>query len=145
MKNFLFATLLLITSASTAFADPIKVNSSALYNFTSDFRNASNVNWVIEKEYSRAAFTFNSRKMEAFYNTRGEMIAHSKSITLDELPVNAKRTFAKKFEGYTVKEAILLEGLDENAYYISAENEKEMVILKVNENQQVSVYKKTKK
>jgi hypothetical protein len=64
---------------------------------------------------------------------------------LHELPVNSKRQFAKLFAGYNVKEAIRFEGFDETSYYISGENEKESVILKVNDRNQVSVFKRTKK
>ena len=43
--------------------------------------------------------------------------------------------------GYTIKEAIRFEGTDENAYYISAENEKGSVIFKIEDNGFVSLDK----
>ena len=73
--------------------------------------------------------------MEAFYNVDGEISGTSKAITLEDLPVNAKRSFAKRFNGYTVKEIIHFDGTEETAYYISAENDKETVILKVGVNE----------
>jgi len=51
------------------------------------------------------------------------------------------RAFAKKFEGYTVKEAIYFEGTEESAYFISAQNEKGSVIFKVEDNGSVSMKK----
>ena len=83
--------------------------------------------------------------MEAIFSLDGDIIAICKSITLDDLPVNAKRNFARKFDGYTVTEAIRFEGADEGAYYISAENQKESVIVKVADTNYVTVFKKTKK
>jgi hypothetical protein len=80
-----------------------------------------------------------------FYNSKGNLVAQSKTIDLDELPVGAKRAFAKKLDGYTVMEAIKYEGTDEESYYLSAENEKESVIIKVDQNEQLTVFKKTKK
>ena len=83
--------------------------------------------------------------MEAFYSSDGDMIGTSKAITLDELSVKAKRDFAKKFGSCTVKEAIRFEGAEEGAYYISAANEKETVIVKVDDADYVSIVKSSKK
>lgn len=90
-------------------------------------------------------FIKDNTKMEVYYDYTGDVIGTSKSITLNELPVGAKRSFAKRFEGYTVKEAIRLDGVSEAAYYISGENEKETVILKVNQDNRILLFMKTKK
>ena len=79
---------------------------------------------------------------------KSELITHvgtSRAINLEELPVKARRAFAKKFDGYTVKQAIAFDGAEETAYYISAENEKEAVILKVDNSDGLSTFKRTKK
>ena len=73
---------------------------------------------------------------------KGKFIGTNQAITLEDLPVNAKRAFAKKYEGYTVKEAIRFEGSQESAYYISAENEKGSVILKVDDYGLISTARK---
>lgn len=83
--------------------------------------------------------------MEAYYSRTGEMIGTSKGITLDQLPVRAKRSFAKKYGNYNVIEAIRFEGAEEGAYYICSQNEKETIVVKVSDNDQLSVIKKTKK
>ncbi len=57
------------------------------------------------------------------------------------LRFKAKRSFAKRFDDYTVKEAIRFEGTEEGAYFISAEDDKKAVILKVSDNDEVSVMK----
>lgn len=146
MKKLFFAALLTVSLAASAFAaDTKKVSSLVAGNFKVDFRNASDVTWTATDDFAKATFTLNQQKMEAFYDANGEIIGTSKSINLEELPVNAKRNFAKRFEGYTVKEAIRFEGTDDAAYYISAENEKESVILKVGDNNQISTYQKIKK
>lgn len=145
MKRLFITALLAIAVVAGAFAAPKKVSSAILAHFNTDFRNASDISWLITNDYTKAEFTSDNTKMQVFYNFSGDIMASSKSITLDELPVKAKRIFAKKFEGYEVKEAIRFEGFDEAAYYISGENEKESVILKVNDRNNVSFFKKTKK
>lgn len=145
MKKLLITALLAIAVAAGVFAAPTKVSSSILVNFNAVFKEATDVSWLITNDYTKAGFTSDNTKMEVFYDYNGDIIGTSKSIPLDELPVNAKRPFAKLFAGYDVKEAIRFEGFDETSYYISGENEKESVILKVNDLNRVSVFKRTKK
>lgn len=146
MRNLFVTALLTVTLFANSFAAaPTKVNSAILQNFNAKFKQASGVTWVVTNDYTKAAFTADATDMEVYYNFNGDIIGTSKSISLEELPVNAKRNFAKRFEGYEVKEAIRFEGFDEAAYYISGENEKESIILKVNDNNEVSLFKKTKK
>lgn len=146
MKKLFFAALIAVTVASSAFAaDTKKVNSVTTSNFKSEFKKASEVSWTSTEEFTKATFVLNNQKMEAFYDQNGEMIGTSKAVSLDELPVSAKRSIAKRLSGYTVKEAIEFQGTDELAYYISAENDKETAILKVSDNGTMSNYKTIKK
>lgn len=132
---------MVITVAASAFAADIKkVNTNAVNSFKSDFKKAANVRWARTQNFIKATFTLDGQEMEVFYNMDGEKVATSKKIALDELPAEAKRTFTKKFDGYNVKEAIHFKGTDEEAYYISAENENESVIVKVALNQSVSIF-----
>jgi uncharacterized protein YycO len=145
MKKLFIAALLTITVATSAFtADKTKVNSKALQNFESQFAEADNVKWRINAEYVKASFEVNGQKTDAFYDRDGEYIGQCKKITLEDLPVQAKRTFAKKYSDYTVKEALHFQGTEEAAYFISAENEKQSVVLKIS-NGGISVFKKTSK
>src|SRR3954463_2948098 len=107
MKKLFFLALLAVTVAGSAFAaDTKKVNASVLSSFKSEFKQAANVTWKTGADYAKATFTLDNKQVEAFYNLDGQMIAKSQNIGLDELPVNAKRNFAKYFTGYNVKEAI---------------------------------------
>jgi hypothetical protein len=145
MKKLLFAALLVVTLGTSAFAGPKKVSSFAQRNFQTEFTQASDISWTAGDEYAKATFTLNNVRMEAFYNPDGEIIGTSKAITLDQIPVSAKRNFAKKFGNYDVKQAIRFEGTDEAAYFISAENEKEAVVIKVTDRNDISTFSRTKK
>ena len=132
MKKLFIVALLTITVAASSFAkDNNKVNAIAANNFKAEFANATAVSWTATDNYYKATFTVNDEKMEAFYNPQGEKVATSRTISIDQLPVKAKRSFAKDFAGYTIKEAIEFEGTEEPGYYIAAESEKESVILKI--------------
>ncbi|HEX8357386.1 MAG TPA: hypothetical protein VF610_08250 [Segetibacter sp.] len=144
MKKLLFAALIAVTMGTSAFAaSPAKLFSATETTFKADFKNATDVSWTAGADFAKATFVLNNVKMEAFYNNAGELIGTSKGITLEELPVGAKRSFAKKFAGYDVKEAIRFEGADEAAYYISAIGEKGSVIIKIGDNSQMTVIKRS--
>jgi hypothetical protein len=146
MKKLFFAALLTVTVATSGFSKDVnKVNTRTQHNFNFEFKGAEKVNWTVKSNFAKADFTLDGQKMEAFYNLNGEMIGTSKNIALDQLPTNAKRLLAKRYNGYNITEAIRFEGTDESAYYISGENDKEKIILKVAEDSQVSVYQKDSK
>jgi hypothetical protein len=146
MKKLLIAALLVATFATSAFAKaPTNVNYAALKNFNVEFKHASDVSWTSSADYVKATFVYDEQRMEAYYTLAGEKIGIAKGVTVDELPIKAKRAFAKKFSGYDVKESILFEGTEENAYFLSAENEKESLIVKVYDNGETSIFRKIKK
>lgn len=145
MKKLFITVVLAIAVAAVSSAAPKKVSSAILANFHSQFKEASDVTWLVTNDYTKAAFTADNTSMEVYYNPGGDIIGTSKSIIFDELPANARKRFDKKFSGYEVKEVIRFEGFDEAAYYISGENEKETIIIKVTNENNLSVFKKTKK
>ena len=144
MKKLFIAALFAITFITSAFAADTKVNSVILSSFKFEFKNASNVQWTTGKDFVKATFIYDNKNMEAYYSPNGDMIGTSKPITLDQLTVRAKRNFAKKFDGYNVTEAIRFEGAEEGAFYISAKNEKETVVVKVSDDNLLSIIKRTK-
>ncbi len=143
MKKLFISGLLAVTVSISSFAaSGNNVSYAVQNNFQAQFKKASDVQWTSGENYTKATFVLNNVRTEALYSAEGDFIGTNQAITLEELPVNAKRAFAKKYDGYTVKEAIRFEGTQESAYYISAENEKGSVILKVENNGSISAVKK---
>src|SRR5215210_478259 len=109
MKKIIFLNLLAVaifTSGFSAFNDvsPEKVNYRMLLHFTNEFGNVENVKWTIESNFTKASFVYNNTKKEAYYNVFDEFIGTGEPVSIDEIPVWAKRAIAKKFSDYTVKE-----------------------------------------
>ncbi len=146
MKKFFISAILTLSIAVSAFASGTNAVSAAiLRNFNAEYRNVAKVTWTVTPDYARAMFMLNEHKMEVFYNNDGDCIARSSNISLDELPVYAKRDFANTYPDFIVTEAIHFESPQETAYYISAENQKIKVILKVANNSKISTYQKIRK
>lgn len=145
MKNLFIAAILVVATTASAFAKDVtgRENEKSKINF--NFKNATNVKWTTTQEYTKAAFELYDSKMEVFYNNDGEMIAKSVQVSVDDMPLSAKRSIAKKFNDYTISEVIKMETTEDGAYYVSAENDKEKLILQVSEAGLVSVFNKTAK
>ena len=145
MKKIFIAALFAVTFITSAFAaDVTNINTNIMKNFTSSFKNATNVLTVAGEDYTKVSFTLEDQKMEAFYDAEGEMIGLSRTIKVENLPVEAKRTFARKYAAYTAKEAIYFEGINESAYFISADNTIDTIVFKITDDNNVSTFKKVK-
>jgi hypothetical protein len=143
MKKFFTAALIAVTLTTSAFASDVnKVSDKTVAHFNREFENAQDVSWSVKPTFVKASFLRENQRVEAFYDYQGQLIGCSHAIGLDNLPTSAKRAFAKKYADYTVKEAIQFDGIEATEYYISAENEKQSVVLRV-ANGFLSVYKKT--
>ncbi|MEJ7828221.1 MAG: hypothetical protein WKF91_08505 [Segetibacter sp.] len=145
MKKLFFAALIAVSVSANAFAQDVnQIDEKAVENFESAYGGASNVEWISKENFTKASFVQNEQKVEVFYNLDGDYIATTTQIKLDHVPTFVKRIVAKNYSDYTVKEAFKFQADDEAAYFISAENEKENVVLKVNGGL-LSVYSRTDK
>jgi uncharacterized protein YxeA len=148
MKKVIIAVIAIVAfTATTAIAKDSsnKVNFRVANHFKAIFTNATNVEWDITTEYTRATFIADGEKKEAYYNADAELIGQSRSITLDEFSKTTQKEIAKKYAGYTVKEAIEFSNEDFVDYYVSLENAKEKLILKISREGECSVFKTTEK
>ena len=146
MKKLITSAILSVLIATSSFAtEKDKVNHFATANFSQEFKYVKNVTWTSTENYVKASFVLNDKRMEALYDHEGNKIATCSAISIDDLPTNAKRVFAKKYADYTVNEAIQAEGADETSYYISAETNEQSLLLKVSSGGQVLVLKNDKK
>jgi hypothetical protein len=146
MKTLLLTAILSITAFISSFAEPPAiVNADVIADFKANYKDATNVGWVVHRDYLKAQFDLNDQKMEVFYNQRGNIIATAKIIDLEQLPIFAKRAFAKHYSDYTVKQVIHMETDEEGCYYFAAENDKRTLIFKVSDIDQLSIFKTIKK
>jgi hypothetical protein len=146
MKNLIITSVLALAIAiSSIAADRKRVNYEAERNFYVEFADAKNVSWTTNHHFYKASFTLNQVAMDAFYDHRGTYIGTTNKSDISDLPLNGKRSFAKKYAAYTVKEVIKFEGAEETAYYLVAENEKQSLFLKISVEGFISVCKKVTK
>lgn len=125
MKNLLLTGLLSVGIFASAFAiDESKISVTVRENFKEDFKGTENVEWSIKPNFVKASFTFKGKAMDAFYDFNGKKIATSQQVTLNDLPLSARKKIAGKYPNHRVTEAIEFNGQEEESFYVSLENEK---------------------
>ncbi|MGC4100582.1 hypothetical protein [Ferruginibacter sp.] len=138
------ATLLFATSAFAK--GPEKVSSTVKAEFAKSFTEASNVKWEKNADFYFASFVINETDASAAYNEKGELVGFSRVIANDQLPLNVSLAIAGKYQGYTVaKTATELTYEDQTSYYISVENDKQLLKLQCSANGDITVKEKLKK
>ncbi len=145
MKKLFLAACMVVALTASAFADGVTVNMRALRNFKAEFTDAANVQWKTGADFAKASFTWNQQRMEAFYDSDGELIGTSRAITLERLPVSAEKFIQRKYNDYTATEAIEFDNVKDGlCYYVSLVKESTKVVLQVSSQGSVSVFKKIK-
>lgn len=141
MKKLLFATLLLITIGSTAFAsEETKVTYKMKGNFDAKFYGAENGSWKVMDNFIKVSFTMDDENFDAFYEMDGELVAVSNKIEFKKLPKNAIKEIKKNYASYKVTDSIEFDQDGTKSYFVSLEEGSQKLILKVSYYGEVNVY-----
>jgi len=124
--------------------------------FLRDFPGAENVNWKTGAPFEIATFNYNGVITTAYYDLGSELVGTTTEKTFSDLPLHAQEHIKKNYSGYTPGKVILFDDNeyndtdmelfstvfdDEDNYFVSMENDKETIILKVKMNGNVSFFK----
>jgi hypothetical protein len=144
MKKILIAALMAVFVGSSAFAtdtkDVVKVSYKVKNNFEAHFTGAKNVSWAQRDNYTKATFVLADQPVEAFYSVDGELVATSRKVEFNKLPLEAIQTIQKKYSSYTVADTIELDQDGEKNYYVSVQDGEKKQILQVSLYGSVTVY-----
>ena len=131
-RLFFILTLSLSLTSVRSFANGIDVSGNVLESFRSSFKNASDVNWTKVDNYYKASFMLNEQYASAFFDQEGKMIALTRNISMNQLPMSLQLSLKKNYSNYWITD--LFEMYDEQgiSYYVSIENGDATVVLKSN-------------
>ncbi len=145
MKKILFVLLIAITIAGSAFASgENEARSGVVSHFKVKFKKASNPLISPNTEMSKAEMVINGKRTEVFYDANGELIGSQTKTAVKDLPESIQEQVIEATLGYTIKEAFIFKGPEETAYLISAGNDKETIVLKVDESSNMTDTKTSK-
>jgi len=135
-----FAATILTTSA---FASGEEKKDKAIKNLKKEFSTAKDIQWRVTDNFIKASFNWNDQQLEVFYNYDGEMIAKSRHVKPVNLPIDAQRTIAEKYAGYTFDETVEYNGEEgEHNFYASIKKDNTKILLEITPEGYVSVYQK---
>jgi hypothetical protein len=138
--------MLTVALTTMAFAkDDEGVSKRTKESFNSSFNTATSVNWQQEKEFVKATFTLNNQVMCAFYDNEGNLLAITRNILSDQLPINLLTDLRKNYNNLWITDLFELAADGQTSYYITLENADEILVLKSSDFSSWHVYKRTKR
>ena len=146
MKKTIFALALSLVLGTASFANNDEsINQRAAESFRKEFAQAKDVSWQKAGDMVRATFTLNERVLFAYYNTSGDLMAITRNITSDQLPIALQATLRKNYGGYWVSDLFEMVSGGQTSYYITVENADHKVVLKSEDFGSWATYSKEKK
>jgi len=148
MKKVFIMALIAIAAGTSAFAAGTSENAKVSEHFAATFSKAKNVSWKTDAFFEKVSFELGNEKVNAFYDTDGELIGTSKNIAFDKLPKGAIEAITTKytFPEFQVKDCIeFTSAATEKNYYVSFDRANETITLKITEAGLVRVFDKTRK
>lgn len=146
MKKIITLALVLTTLTISAFADNTKlVNQRVINSFTKSFGNAEDIRWEARNDIYKVTFKTGGKEMYAYYDGQGEMIAITRNIHIDQLPLTLSGELKSKFNENWLSELFEVSANGETAYYATVESATHITVLKAEGTSGWSIYKKDKR
>jgi len=146
MKRTIFALAFSLVLGTASFANNDEsINERAAQSFKKEFAQAKDVSWQKSGDMLKATFTLNERVLFAYYNQSGDLMAITRNITSDQLPISLQTQLRKNYSGYWVSDLFEMVSGGQTNYYITVENADHKVVLKSEDFGSWATYRKERK
>ena len=131
-KKILLLSLAFMSLTIFSFADatPSNVSKSVVTSFNRQFSTASNVQWEITDNYIKARFNVNDVVLSAYFNRTGELIAITRFISPNQLPIELQTSLQKIVKNNWVSDLFEIQTESGTACYATIENADQIIVLK---------------
>ena len=116
---FAFALVMSLCSFAKP-ADSAKGEINA--SFKRNFKNAQLMSTEAHEAFTKVTFKMNNTIMFAFYNNSGDLLAVTRNITSDQLPMNLLLSLKGDYSAYWITELFEFTTDGASCYYVSLEN-----------------------
>jgi hypothetical protein len=146
MKRTIISLALSLLIGTVSFANNDEtIHQKAEQSFKKEFAQAKDVKWQKTGEMVKATFTLNDRVLFAYYNASGDLVAVTRNITTDQLPITLLTSLRKNYTDYWVTDLFEMVSGGETNYYVTVENADHRIVLKSDDFATWSSYRKEKK
>lgn len=146
MKSlFLALTLLGSVIMTDTYANDIQVSGTVLKSFESTFKNATDAKWSKAESLFKAAFSLNNQEFVAFFNERGTLVATTRYLTYNQLPLSLQLNLARYTKDHKVTEVFEVNNEEGSRFFVTVENATRKIVLASVTNTDWVKYKKTRK
>jgi hypothetical protein len=130
-KIALVAAILLTVGVSSSFADTTDAHNDAVTtSFRKDFKKAELMGTEVRPSYTKLTFKINDVIMYAFYSGNGNLLAVSRNIRSNQLPIQLLLEVKRSYADYWISDLFELTGEGASNYYITVENADTRVTLR---------------
>ena len=141
-----FALVAMLLTASSTFATPTDDSNGAVkVAFHKDFKKAELTATEVKATYTKLTFKINGVVMYAFYSENGQLLAVTRNITSNQLPIQLLLEVKKDYSDYWITDLFELTGDGASNYYITLENADQRVTLRSNGSDSWETYEKKAK
>lgn len=145
MKALIILLTTLISFSSQA-KNRDDIDPVVLKSFQKSFKNAQEADWTATKDYFKVQFALDGQHINAFYNTEGELLAITKNITTNQLPVMLQMSLKQQTDKYWITELFECSTEQGIAYYATIENADMKITLQAGNNSpEWNVFRKSHK
>ena len=131
-KLTIIAAAIAMFFSTVAFAGSLDpVSSNVQTAFLKKFSSAENVSWKKSGALYFANFQMQQNSFLAAYNDQAELVAISRTIPMNQVPLQLLQTLADNYSDYTLGNSvteIVLEGV--TSYYLTIDNKSKILALK---------------
>ena len=145
MKTMIIALSMLFVVSVKSYAADEKVAAAVLRSFQKSFRTASDVSWTKVKDLYKAEFVLDGQSLSVWYNTDGDLVALTRLLTHNQLPIAAQISLKKDYSDYTLVNLFEVDNQEGNNYYAVVDNTKSTLKLKADAAGNWMVYEKHRK
>ena len=147
MKKLITFILVLTVAFTTTQAADIPVTENIKRSFSKEFSNANQVSWtwLASTGVFKAAFIFDGKELNAYFNKEGEFIGTSRYISKQQMPVIVGQQLEKEYKDYVVRTIIEHSTTDQTNYFITIEGKNKAAMIKATPSGALSRFKKLKK
>ncbi|SRR5579862_890456 len=145
-KTFLAIVLTFAAGIASTFAnDNDGISKSVESSFRQDFKTATNVQWQQRKNFSKATFSLDDQVMFAYYNADGRLLAVSKNIASENLPIKLQAELKNTYSNYWISDLFESDSHDATSYYVTLENSDQKITLQSSNSYDWNIYQRMKK